>query len=306
MADNFYKKLINTVQNNTLVIRDNRTNIPTYSVFGVSGSIDCSKYVAVLTLKKVPIKLVVAELIWFLSGSTNVKDLQKLGCNIWNDNSTREFLDKRNLPWETGMIGPGYGHQWRNAGNPYKESIQHSINGDQIRECLRMILEDPFSRRIILSSWNVPDIPKMALPPCHVLVQFYVSHENPTLHCQLYQRSADLFLGVPFNIASYSILLHLFAYLSNLKPGNLYVTYGDLHIYQNHTDQIRQVQQLETKEYPTLSFSNRLKPIEVKNGKIANIEQFNNVIDQLGKLEINDFIFTGYKSHPRITGKMAV
>lgn len=197
-----------------------------------------------LTTKKVFWRGIAEELFWFIQGSTDAKLLQAKNVRIWDGNSTREFLDKAGFPErEEGDLGPVYGFQWRHFGAEY-HTCHDDYQGqgvDQLKEIIERIKQNPNDRRIIMCAWNPVDIPKMALPPCHCLVQFYVA--NGELSCQLYQRSADMGLGVPFNIASYALLTHMIAHITGLKTGDFVHTLGDAHVYLNHieplTEQVR-------------------------------------------------------------------
>ncbi|MFQ5718819.1 MAG: thymidylate synthase, partial [Acidobacteriota bacterium] len=197
-----------------------RTGTGTLSLFGAQVRYDVSEKFPLLTTKKLHLKSIIHELLWFLSGSTNVRDLQAHGVTIWD-----EWAD------ETGDLGPVYGHQWRSWPAPGGESI------DQITQVVEQIRARPDSRRHVVSAWNPADIPRMRLPPCHALFQFYVA--DGRLSCQLYQRSADLFLGVPFNIASYALLTLMVAQVCRLQPAEFIHTFGDVHLYLNHLEQAR-------------------------------------------------------------------
>src|SRR5688500_14097047 len=199
--------------------KDDRTGTGTLSVFGHQMRFDLAAGFPLVTTKKLHTRSIIHELLWMLSGSTSAKDLQQHGVTIWD-----EWAD------EDGSLGPVYGHQWRSWGAPDRQGI------DQIARVVEGLRTDPDSRRHVVSAWNVADLPKMRLQPCHVLFQFYVG--NGRLSCQLYQRSGDLFLGVPFNIASYALLTHLVAQVTGLQPGELVHTLGDAHIYLNHREQV--------------------------------------------------------------------
>ena len=203
------------------VEKGDRTGTGTRSLFGRQLRFDLSQGFPLLTTKKLHIKSIVHELLWFIRGDTNVRPLQEAGVSIWD-----EWADP-----ETGELGPIYGHQWRSWPAPGGGTV------DQLTEVLDQIRANPDSRRLLVSAWNVADIPEMALAPCHVMFQFYVAEGR--LSCQLYQRSADLFLGVPFNIASYALLLMMVAQSCDLEPGDFVHTFGDVHLYSNHLDQAR-------------------------------------------------------------------
>jgi thymidylate synthase len=227
-----YLDLLSTILD-TGAVKADRTGTGTLSVFGPQLRFDLAEGFPLVTTKKLHLKSIVHELLWFLEGDTNVKNLNARGVSIWN-----EWADAE------GELGPVYGHQWRSWTGPDGETI------DQLADALRRIRETPDSRRILVSAWNVADLPRMALPPCHVLFQFYVA--NGKLSCQLYQRSADVFLGVPFNIASYALLTHMVAQVSGLEPGTFIHTFGDAHLYRNHLDQARLQLEREPRPLPRL------------------------------------------------------
>lgn len=257
------------------IIRNNRTNTKTLSIFGEKLEFNISNNaMPLLTTKKMNFTTIVEELLWFISGSTNVKKLAEKGVNIWNQNSSKEYLASRNLSYEEGDIGPGYGFQWRHCGEKYVNMYTNYKGIDQLKNCIDMIKNDPFSRRIILSSWIPQDIDKMALPPCHCFIQFYVN--NNELMGQLYQRSADIGLGLPFNIASYSLLLHLIAKETNLKATKFIHIIGDAHIYENHIEKLKLQVEKTPFEEPTITINN-----------------FTNIFD----VKATDIILNNYKSH---------
>ena len=218
-------------------------NAATRSIFGmrILWKPRCTREIPLITTKKVAFKTCLSELLWFVSGSTDVSNLRNKGVRIWDANATRDFLDTRGLIHnEVDDIGPMYGHQWRHAGEPYKGTkVNYKGKGiDQLMNCERLLKEDPFSRRIVMSSWSVSEIDQMALPPCHVLCQWYVCSEG-SLWIQVYQRSADVFLGLPFNLASYGILLTWMADRIGRKVGGYIHIIGDCHIYEEHLDAAR-------------------------------------------------------------------
>ena len=245
------------------VERPDRTRVGTLSIFGHHSRYDLSAGFPLLTTKRVAYKSMIAELLWFLSGKTNVNDLRKQKCTIWD-----EWADP-----ETGELGPVYGKQWRSweTHDPTRPEI------DQIQLVVKEIRENPNSRRLVVSAWNVADIEKMALPPCHCLFQFYVS--DGKLSCQLYQRSADIFLGVPFNIASYSLLTMMIAQVTGLKPGEFIHTLGDAHLYLNHIEQAKE--QLARKPFPLPTM--RLNPA------VKDIFQFK--FDLVSPQKCNELLF---------------
>jgi len=220
-------------------LKTDRTGTGTRSVFGYQMRFDLAKGFPMVTTKKLHTKSIIHELLWFLSGSTNVRYLKDNGVSIWDEWAGAD-----------GELGPVYGYQWRSWPNPDGTST------DQISQLIQQIRSNPDSRRLIVSAWNVSDIPRMALPPCHAFFQFYVA--DGKLSCQLYQRSADIFLGVPFNIASYALLVHMVAQQTGLEPGEFIWTGGDCHIYLNHTEQV--LTQLARTPHPLPRLAIRNKP----------------------------------------------
>lgn len=225
------------------VDRDDRTGTGTRAVFGHQMRFDLADGFPLLTTKKLHLKSIIHELLWFISGDTNIRYLQENGVSIWDDWAN-----------EDGDLGPVYGQQWRHWKTPEGGEI------DQLAELIRMICETPTSRRLMLSAWNPADIPNMALPPCHCLFQFQVA--DGRLSCQLYQRSADIFLGVPFNIASYALLTQMIAVICDLESGTFVHTLGDAHIYANHFDQARLQLSRTPDVLPKLRIHNRPKDID--------------------------------------------
>lgn len=236
--------------------RNDRTGTGTKSVFGIQMQFDLTTQFPLLTTKKMPWNIIVEELLWFIRGETNVKSLNDKHVHIWDSNSSREFLDKCNLKYSPGELGPIYGFQWRNWNGIYPPpQIKYAVEPhsktkilkrgekfsntkiDQLKECINLIKTDPTSRRIIMTAWNPAQLSMMALPPCHVLVQFQVSQGR--LNAHLFQRSGDMGLGVPFNIASYALLTCMIAHVCNLKPGKLVHSISDAHIYINHIDALK-------------------------------------------------------------------
>ena len=247
--------------------KNDRTGTGTLSIFGYQMRFDLSKGFPLVTTKKLHIRSIVYELLWFLSGDTNIRYLNDNGVSIWN-----EWADNN------GDLGPVYGKQWRSWSTPNNETI------DQISNLLVNIRKNPDSRRHIISAWNVSDVENMALPPCHCLFQFYVS--NNKLSCHLYQRSADVFLGVPFNIASYALLTHMIAHVSNLKVGDFVHTFGDAHIYTNHFEQVKMQLQRKPMNLPKI--------------------ELNNSVNNLFDFQYEDIKIIDYESHPHIKAKVAV
>ncbi len=251
----------------TGVRKDDRTGTGTLSVFGHQMRFDLADGFPLLTTKKVHLPSIVHELLWFLTGGTNVRYLQERGVSIWN-----EWAD------EHGELGPVYGHQWRSWPALDGTTI------DQVAGVVAMIRKNPDSRRLIVSAWNPADIDRMKLPPCHVLFQFYVA--NGRLSCQLYQRSADVFLGVPFNIASYALLTMMVAQVCELEPGEFVHTFGDAHLYVNHLEQARLLLSRDERPLPRM----RLNPA------VRDLDQF----------RYEDFTLEGYDPHPAIKAPVAV
>jgi len=230
--------LQNVLENGELRITRNAN---TYSLFGVKIEIDISKSYPLLTTKKMFTKGIIEELLWFISGNTNSKKLEEKGVNIWKGNSCREYLDSVGLNYyEDGDCGPCYSHQWRHFNAPYINCYQN-YNGlgiDQLQNCIDLIKNNPTSRRIFMSAWNPCQLNEMVLLPCHISYQFYVSNDNK-LSCILYQRSGDMFLGIPFNIASVSLLVYIIALITDKTPGKVTLMIGDAHIYENHITQVK-------------------------------------------------------------------
>ncbi|PKK34308.1 thymidylate synthetase [Columba livia] len=240
-----------------------------------------------LTTKRVFWKGVLEELLWFIKGSTNAKELSAKGVKIWDANGSREFLDKQGFSSrEEGDLGPVYGFQWRHFGAEYKDMhTDYSNQGvDQLQKVIETIKTNPDDRRIIMCAWNPKDISLMALPPCHALCQFYVV--NGELSCQLYQRSGDMGLGVPFNIASYSLLTYMIAHVTGLKPGEFIHTLGDAHVYLNHVEPLKVQLQREPRPFPKLRILR----------KVEDISDF----------KAEDFQIEDYNPHPPIKMEMAV
>lgn len=262
--------------------KGDRTGTGTQSVFGYQMRFDLRESFPLLTTKKLHTKSIIYELLWFLSGDTNVKYLQDNGVTIWNEWATAEQCAK--FGRKEGDLGPVYGHQWRNFGATRKADGTYEKNGvDQIANLVAGIKKNPNGRRHIVSGWNPAEADLVALPPCHTLFQFYVV--NGELSCQLYQRSADIFLGVPFNIASYAMLTHMIAQACGLKVGDFVHTLGDAHLYSNHLEQAKLQLSREPKVPPTFTLAPRPSIFE---------HQF------------EDFVFTGYDPHPGIKAPIAV
>ncbi len=247
--------------------KEDRTGTGTISTFGNQIRFNLQDGFPLVTTKKVHLKSIIHELLWFISGDTNIKYLKDNGVSIWD-----EWAD------ENGELGPVYGHQWRSWPTADGRTI------DQLSDVINQIKNNPDSRRMIVSAWNVGEVEKMALPPCHCFYQFYVS--NGTLSCMLYQRSADVFLGVPFNIASYSLFTMMIAQVCGLKAGDFVHTFGDTHIYLNHIEQVKLQLSRETRALPKMNI----------NPDVKNIFDF----------KYEDFTLTGYDPHPIIRGAVSV
>ena len=249
------------------VQKEDRTGTGTISSFGYQMRFDLNQGFPLVTTKKVHLRSIIHELLWFLKGETNIQYLKENGVSIWD-----EWADDK------GELGPVYGKQWRSW---------ESIDGktiDQVTDLIEQIKKNPDSRRLIISAWNVADLPKMALMPCHTIFQFYVAERK--LSCQLYQRSADVFLGVPFNIASYALLTMMIAQVCDLKPGDFVHTFGDVHIYNNHLEQVKL--QLSRTPFPL--------PTMKLNAEVKNIFDF----------KFEDFTLENYQCHPAIKAPVAV
>lgn len=263
-----YLDLLNHVRYNGKIRKD-RTGTGTMSVFGSTLRFDLTEGFPLLTTKKMHFKSIVHELIWFLSGSTNIQYLKDNNVRIWN-----EWAD------ENGEVGPLYGKQWRRWQKPDGQEL------DQLQEAIDLINLEPTSRRIMVAAWNPGELDKMALPACHSFYQFYVDPDNKTLSCMMYMRSADMFLGVPFDIASYALLTHLVAHITGLKPIELTVVMGDTHIYLNHLTQVRTQVKRTPRALPKLRISER--------------------VTSINDVKFEDFILEGYESHPTIKAQVSV
>ncbi|EDW03153.1 GH10649 [Drosophila grimshawi] len=245
--------------------RIDRTAVGTLSIFGTQMRFDLRDSFPLLTTKRVFFRGVAEELLWFVAGKTNAKLLQAKKVHIWDFNSTREFLDKcGHTDRDEGDLGPVYGFQWRHFGAEYR-GCDDDYTGqgvDQLQQVIDTIRNNPADRRIIMSAWNPLDIPKMALPPCHCLVQFFVSQSRGELSCQMYQRSADMGLGVPFNIASYALLTYMIAHVTGLKPGDFVHTMGDTHVYLNHVEPLQEQMKRVPRPFPKLRIKRQVEKIE--------------------------------------------
>ncbi|KAI0249623.1 thymidylate synthase [Lactifluus subvellereus] len=292
-----YLNLIRTVLD-TGELRPDRTGTGTISLFAPPSlrfSL-ANSTLPLLTTKRTFLRGIIEELLWFTKGQTDSTLLSTKGVKIWDGNGSKEFLEKRGLGHRrAGDLGPVYGFQWRHFGADYVDAdADYSGKGvDQLRDVIRKIKEDPTDRRIIMSAWNPADIPLMALPPCHMMCQFYVHlppQDTPTaarrLSCLMYQRSADLGLGIPFNIASYALLTHMIARVTDTEPHELIIQLGDAHVYRDHVDALNVQLPRQPRAFPTLRWSR----------DIIDIEDFT----------YEDFIVEGYDPHPAIAMKMSV
>lgn len=260
--------------------RENRTDIGTISLFGKSMKFDLTGgKIPLMTTKKMSWEWVAKELLWIISGDTNSRTLSAQGVKIWDANGSREFLDSVGLQDnEVGDLGPIYGHQWRNF---------NSEGVDQLKGVIDGVRNDPFSRRHVVSAWNPAQIKKMAVPPCHMMFQFYVSSDQKYLDCMMYQRSGDMFLGVPYNVFSYSLLTHIVAKLCGMEAREFTHVIGDAHIYSNHVEQCKKQMGRDVREMPR---------VDLDMGEIRDIDD----------IAINHIRVSGYDPHPFIKGEMAV
>jgi thymidylate synthase len=278
-----YHEMLKHILSNSTEHND-RTGVGTLSVFGYQTRFDLQKGFPIITTKKMPFRWIAEELFWFLSGSTNNFDLQKRGVDIWDEWATTEQTAK--FGRKEGDLGPIYGYLWRSFGGDFPQ--QNGI--DQIARLLNEIQTNPNSRRLIVTGWDPKVADQVALPPCHTLFQFKIESEQ-TLHCQLYQRSADAFLGVPFNITSYALLTHLIAHVCGLKVGEFIHTFGDLHIYKNHLDQVHELL--------------RRKPFPLPKLKIVNADHLKG-LDGLLNFKYENLQLENYQSHGKIEAPVAV
>ena len=264
-------------------VRSDRTGTGTVGIFGHQMRFDLAEGFPLLTTKKLHLRSIIHELLWFLSGNTHVGPLQEKKVRIWNDWATAEQTAR--FGRQEGDLGPVYGHQWRNFGATPKPDGTYERDGvDQIQRALDTIRNNPHSRRIIVTGWNPKESDQVALPPCHTIFQFYV--QDGRLSCQLYQRSADVFLGVPFNIASYSLLLMMMAQVTGLQPGEFVHSFGDAHLYSDHLEQARL----------QLTRSPRPRPTMTLNPEVKDLFAF----------QFEDFTLSDYDPHPHIKARVSV
>lgn len=270
-------------------VREDRTGVGTIGLFGTQLRFNLeNNIVPMLTTKKMFTKAIIEELLFFIRGETNTKLLEDKGVNIWKGNTSREFLDKKGLQYlPEGDMGKGYGYQWRKFGE-HDNGDSICKNGiDQLQQVFDTIKNNPNDRRMIISAWNPQQLPEMALPPCHLLFQFYV--DNGYLSCQWYQRSVDMFLGLPFNILSYAILTRIMAQATGLKAKEVIFTGGDTHIYSNHADQVKEQISREPYNFPTMQINKNISSIQ-----------------DIEKLSFEDFVIDNYQHHPAIKAPMAI
>ena len=263
--------------------RADRTGTGTRGIFGHQMRFDLREGLPLVTTKKLHVKSIMHELLWFVRGETHVKPLQDAGVRIWNDWATAEQTAR--FGRQEGDLGPVYGHQWRNFGATQKPDGTYEKDGvDQLKRVLHDIKENPNSRRLLVTGWNPKEADQVALPPCHTLFQLYV--QDGELSCQLYQRSADVFLGVPFNIASYAMLTMMIAHVSGLRPGDFVHTFGDAHLYKNHLDQAKLQLERAPRKLPKLIINPDAK--------------------DLFAFRFEDFTIEGYDPHPHIAAEVSV
>jgi thymidylate synthase len=263
--------------------RTDRTGTGTRGIFGHQMRFDLRQGFPLVTTKKLHVKSIMHELLWFVRGETHVKPLQDAGVRIWNDWATAEQTAR--FGRQEGDLGPVYGHQWRNFGATRKPDGTYEKDGvDQLKRVLHDIKESPHSRRLIVTGWNPKEADQVALPPCHTLFQLYV--QDGELSCQLYQRSADVFLGVPFNIASYALLTMMIAHVSGLRPGDFVHTFGDAHLYKNHLEQAKLQLGREPRALPQMKINPAAK--------------------DLFSFRFEDFTLEGYDPHPHIAAEVSV
>ncbi|MEM9074765.1 MAG: thymidylate synthase [Myxococcota bacterium] len=265
------------------VSREDRTGTGTRSLFGYQLRVDLAEGFPLLTTKKVHLKSILHELLWFVRGDTDVRHLQEVGVSIWDEWATEEQTAR--FGRRAGDLGPVYGHQWRNFGGTRRDDGSYEKDGfDQLAYVVEQIRTNPTSRRLIVSGWNPLEADQVALPPCHTLFQFYV--QGGRLSCQLYQRSADVFLGVPFNIASYALLTLMVAQVTDLAPGTFVHAFGDVHLYSNHIEQAKLQLSREPRPLPTMHLDPSVK--------------------SLFDFRYEHFRLEGYEPHPRIKAPVAV
>ena len=279
--------------------RDDRTQTGTISIFGTQLHFDISESIPLMTLKQIPFRIILEELLWFCRGDTDSKILKNKNVHIWDGNTSREFLDKQGLTeYDEGILGAGYGFQWRHHGAEYNQEyadtskVEREVIGgfDQLRYVENLLKTDPFSRRIVISAWNPSDFAKTALVPCHILLQFYVEQigDEKHLSCQFYMRSNDVFLANVFNVVSYTVLTYILALKCNMKPKEIIYTCGDAHIYRNHLEQVNELLTRKPRPFPKLILNDSLK------------------LKDWSEMEETDFDLIGYFPHSPIRAPMAI
>jgi dihydrofolate reductase/thymidylate synthase len=295
--ENGYLNLLKSIIQDDSVGRNTR-NAPTYSIFGPQIEFDLREGFPLLTTKRMFWRGIVEELLFFLKGDTNANNLAKKGVHIWDQNTTREFLDSRGLNhYEVGDMGPMYGYNWRHFSADYTGINNNNNNNkgfDQLKDVLTQLIKDPTSRRIMMTTFDPSKVKESVLAPCHGLViQFYV--DNNYLDCKMYQRSVDTFLGLPFNIASYALLMHIICHILKYTPRRLILTFGDCHIYKDHVDMV--MEQLSRKPY-------KFPSLEIKKEFINNMDNIDNMLSFMENLQFDDFVVHNYNCHPIIKAPM--
>ena len=288
-GENTYLDLLRTILEEG-ESKPDRTGTGTKSIFGVQMRFNISERLPIVTTKKIFYENILKELLFFVSGKTNTKILEEQGVNIWKGNTSQDFIDKRGLEYDEGDMGAMYGHQWRHWNAKYDGAdADYSDQGiDQLSDLITNIRDNPHSRRHILTTWNPEQLDEMVIHPCHFAVQFNVSGNRKYLDCQLYQRSADMFLGVPYNITSYCILTYMIAHLTGLKPRYFIHSIGDAHIYSNHETQVNKQLSRTPRPFPIMKLR--------RGHKIHEIDDF----------DFENFVIEGYTSWPFISAKMAI
>lgn len=288
----YLKALNKTLESGDL--KPDRTGVGTLSTFGVNFKFDIRSTIPIITTKQVWLEGVIRELLFFISGETDTKILERDGVNIWKGNTDKKYLEKIGLNYEEGVMGPCYPHQLRHYGAEYLGPHESYENQgiDQLQNIIESIKRDPHSRRLIINYWNPQQLKEMALPPCHIIVQFNIVFDKTDatkyLDCSVYQRSMDAFLGCPFNIASYAILTHMIAFLTELKPRRLIYNIGDFHIYKNHIEQVKRQIIRTPRPFPTLTFR--------RQSEIKSIDDFT----------LNDFMIEGYEPCSKIKAELNI
>jgi dihydrofolate reductase / thymidylate synthase len=282
-----YLKLLEDIKNDGEQ-RIDRTNVGTKSIFGAKMTFDLRDHIPIITTKRINYDAIIKELLFFISGCTDAKILNTQGVTSWDNVTSKKLLEEHKLPWDEGDMGPSYGHQWRHFGENYEGSDKTYKGIDQLKNLIKSIRDDPFSRRHILTAWNPIQTGETVIPPCHILAQFNVSNDKKYIDCQVYQRSGDMFLGVPCNITSYALLTYMIGHITALKPRKLIYIIGDAHIYNNHGEQVRKQLTRTPRPYPVLSFREATRLHEIDDFKF------------------NNFIIEAYTSWAAITADSAI